>query len=72
MNITQEGDQQMAYARRLYDPFLVECCTCRRWILNWAGSSYCCGSLCEVIAEGKEELLKLGVNPDIWDDPPKS
>jgi hypothetical protein len=61
MNITQEGeDQYRASMRALKKPWLSKCCSCNNIILNWAGSTYCCGSLCEVIAEGKEAVESMG------------
>lgn len=65
MNITQEGEEQYrATLRRLYEPWLAKCCMCNQLLLNWAGSSYCCGSLCEVVAEGREEVKAMGFDPD--------
>lgn len=61
MNITQEGEEQYRAAMKALDkPWLSRCCVCNNLILNWTGSSYCCGSTCEVIAEGKEQVESMG------------
>jgi len=61
MNITQEGEEQyFASLNPMKKPWVCKCLVCGNLLLNWVGSTHCCGSLAEIIAEGKDEVEFLG------------
>lgn len=46
------------------EDFWVECNVCKDWLLNWVGSTPCCGSIAWLIEDNKpvEKIMVFGLN----------